>query len=57
MTSETERVRENGVDFTGLSLVECEVEVIIDFRVIITLLMIDRGRNNIVVERLGVRAC
>ncbi len=36
MTSETERVRENGVDFTGLSLVECEVEVIIDFRVIIT---------------------
>ena len=43
MAAETEGVGKHGIDVAFLSLVEGEVEVIVHFGVVVSLLMVDSG--------------
>ncbi len=48
VTAEAERVRQRGAYFTLLSLVECEIERVIDFFVLVALFVVDCGRDDAV---------
>ena len=48
MAAETEGVGKHGIDVAFLSLVEGEVEVIVHFGVVVSLLMVDSGGDDTV---------
>ena len=50
MTTKTEGVAESSTYLTLLSLVEREVQIIIDLGILVTLLVVDGGRNDIVLH-------
>ena len=50
VTTKSEGIAETSTHLTLLSLVEGEVEVVVDLLVLIIFLMVDGGRNNIVLN-------
>ena len=48
MTTKAESIAETSTYLTLLSLVECEIQVVVDLGILIAIFMVDGGRNDIV---------
>ena len=50
MTTKAEGVAETSTNLALLGLVECEVQIVVNLWVVIALLVVDRGRNDVVLD-------
>lgn len=57
VTAKPESIGQCCPHFSFLSLIECEIQFIIYFRIIITIRMVDRRRNDTVVYSLDAEYC
>ena len=50
MTTKAESVAETSTQLTLLSLVECEIQIVVDLGILVASLMVDGGRHDIVLH-------